>query len=67
MSWPSGFWDRMVIETELGFFPLIDVAVISKGTPNVLERRRSDDRFVFDVPRTVYIKHVRPYRVDPLS
>ena len=56
MSRPSGFWDRMVIETELGFFPLIDVAVISKGTPHVLEQRRSDDRFVCDVPHTLCIK-----------
>ncbi len=56
MSAPSGFWDRMVIETEMGFYPLIGVTTISKGTPLVLEQRQSDDRFVCDIPHTLCIK-----------
>lgn len=56
MSGPGGFRDRVVIETDLGSFPLLEAPVISKGTSLVLEVRRNGDRFVCDVPRQLCIK-----------
>ena len=56
MSGPGGFQGGVVIETELGSYPLITTAVISKGTPLVLEERASGDRLICDVPHSRCIK-----------
>ncbi len=56
MSGPGGLQGGVVIETELGSYPLIRTAAISKGTPLLLEQRASDDRFICDVPRNLCIK-----------
>lgn len=56
MSGPGGLQSRVVIETDSGFYPLLQAPVISKGTPLVLELRGSGQRFVCDLPRTLCIK-----------
>lgn len=56
MSGPGGFQGGVVIETDLGSYPLIRTAAISKGTPLVLEQRASDDRFICDIPHNLCIK-----------
>ena len=56
MSGPGGLQSRVVIETDSGFYPLLQAPVISKGTSLVLELRGSGQRFVCDLPRTLCIK-----------
>jgi len=56
MSGPGGWRSRVVIETDTGFYPLLQAPVISKGTPLLLELRGSGQRFVCDLPRTLCIK-----------
>ena len=55
MSGPGGIPRGVVIETDVGSYPLIGTPVISKGTPLVLEQRVSDKRYVCDVPRSLCI------------
>jgi hypothetical protein len=56
MSGPGGLGNRVVIQTDLGSYPLLEAPVIAKGTPLVLELRGNDQRFVCDVPRKLCIK-----------
>ena len=56
MSGPGGLQDRVVIETSSGSYPLRKAAVISKGTPLVLDRHDSGARYVCDIPRTLCIQ-----------
>jgi hypothetical protein len=56
MSGPGGLRDRVVIETDLGSYPLLEAPVIAKGTPLVLELRGNEQRFVCDVPRKLCIR-----------
>jgi hypothetical protein len=56
MSGPGGLQERVVIETSTGSYPLRSAAVISKGTPLVLDLHRSGARYVCDVPRTLCIQ-----------
>ena len=56
MSGPGGIQDRVVIETSTGSYPLRHAAVISKGTPLVLDLHGSGARYVCDVPRTLCIQ-----------
>ena len=55
MSGPGGIPRGVVIETDMGSYPLIGTPVISKGTPLVLEHRLSDKRYVCDVPRSLCV------------
>ena len=46
MSGPGGLQDRVVIETDIGSFPMREVAAITKGTPLVMEVRASGKRYI---------------------
>ncbi len=45
-----------MIETDLGSYPMNSGAVISKGTPLVLEKRASGDGFICDANHNLCIK-----------
>jgi hypothetical protein len=51
-----GFGASLVIETELGFYPLSGSASITKGTPLVLELRGSGKRYVCDTSRSLCLE-----------
>lgn len=51
-----GFGAGLVIETELGFYPLRGSASIAKGTPLVLELRGSGKRYVCDTSRSLCLE-----------
>ena len=53
MSGPGGLHNRVVIETDLGFFPLHSAAAITKGTPLILELRASNQRYICDARKTL--------------
>ena len=46
----------VVIETQLGFFPLRKAVSISPGTPLMVEERASGERFVCDLGRTLCVQ-----------
>ena len=56
MSGPGGLRGAVVIETELGSFPLHSAAAIAKGTPLILELRDSGKRFICDARKTLCLK-----------
>ena len=56
MSGPGGLRERVVIETDLGSFPLHSAAAIAKGTPLILELRDSGQRFICDTRKTYCLK-----------
>ena len=56
MSGPGGLLGAVVIETDLGSFPLHSVAAIAKGTPLILELRDSGQRFICDTRKTLCLK-----------
>ena len=56
MSGPGGLRGAVVIETELGSFPLHSAAAITKGTPLILELRDSGQRFICDSRKTLCLK-----------
>lgn len=56
MSGPGGLSNGVVIETEVGSYPLLrDAPVISKGTALVLEVRASGNRYICDTPRSLCV------------
>ena len=59
MSGPGGLQGRVVIETDMGSYPLRRVAVIAKSTPLVLEVRASGDHYICDVTRSLCIETTR--------
>lgn len=57
MSGPGGIPRGVVIETDVGFYPLSgDVPVISKGTALVLEERASGRRYICDMTHSLCIR-----------
>ena len=56
MSGPGGLRGAVVIETDLGSFPLHSAAAIAKGTPLILELRDSGKRFICDTRKTLCLK-----------
>lgn len=56
MSGPGGLRDRVVIETEVGAYPLQSAAAIAKGTPLILEHRASGQRYICDARRSLCLK-----------
>ena len=56
MSGPGGLRGAVVIETDLGSFPLHSAAAIAKGTPLILELRDSGQRFICDSRKTLCLK-----------
>ena len=46
MSGPGGLQDRVVIETDIGSFPMREAAAITKGTPLVVQVRASGKRYI---------------------
>ena len=46
MSGPGGFQGRVVIETDVGSYPMRFAAAAAKGTPLVLELRASGKRYI---------------------
>ena len=56
MSGPGGLRGAVVIETDLGSFPLHSAAAIAKGTPLILELRDSGQRFICDARKTLCLK-----------
>ena len=56
MSGPGGLRGAVVIETDVGSFPLHSAAAISKGTPLMLELRDSGQRFICDIRKTLCLK-----------
>lgn len=57
MSGPGGFPRGVVIQTEVGSYPLRgDAPVINKGTALVLEERASESRYVCDVPQSLCVR-----------
>ena len=61
MSGPGGLRGAVVIETDLGSFPLHSAAAIAKGTPLILELRASGQRLICDADHTLCIKTDGPY------
>ena len=61
MSGPGGLRGAVVIETELGSFPLHSAAAIAKGTPLILELRDSGKRFICDSRKTLCLKTDGPH------
>ena len=59
MSGPGGLQGRVVIETDMGSYPLRHVAVIARGTPLLLEVRASGDHYICDVTRSLCIETTR--------
>ena len=56
MSGPGGLRGAVVIETDLGSFPLHSAAAIAKGTPLMLELRDSGRRYICDTRKTLCLK-----------
>ena len=56
MSGPGGMRGAVVIETDLGSFPLHSAAALAKGTPLMLELRDSGRRFICDARKTLCLK-----------
>ena len=56
MSGPGGLRGAVVIETDLGSFPLHSAAAIAKGTPLMLELRDSGNRYICDTRKTHCLK-----------
>ncbi|MEO8388005.1 hypothetical protein [Polaromonas sp.] len=56
MSGPGGWGGAVVLETDLGSFPLHSAASITKGTPLMLELRASGQRFICDARHTHCLK-----------
>ena len=56
MSGPGGLRGAVVIETDLGSFPLHSAAAIAKGTPLMLELRDSGQSFICDIRKTLCLK-----------
>jgi hypothetical protein len=56
MSGPGGLRDRVVIETEVGAYPLRSAAAIAKGTLLIMEWRSSGQRYICDVRKTLCLK-----------
>ena len=56
MSGPGGLRGAVVIDTDLGSFPLHSAAAIAKGTPLILELRDSGKRFICDTRKTLCLK-----------
>jgi hypothetical protein len=46
----------LVIETQLGFFPLRKAVSIPRGTPLMVEERASGKRFVCNLGRTLCVQ-----------
>ncbi len=66
MSGPGGLSNGVVIETEVGSYPLLrDAPVISKGTALVLEERVSGKRYICDAPKSLCVlttdKEFKPF------
>ena len=60
MSGPGGLRGAVVIETDLGSFPLHSAAAIAKGTPLILELRDSGQRYICDARKTLCLKSDGP-------
>ena len=61
MSGTGGFSERMVIETQEGFYPVLGLASISRGTPLTLEVRRSARRYVCGPSRALCLGTTRDH------
>ena len=60
MSGPGGLRGAVVIETDLGSFPLHSAASIAKSTPLILEFRDSGQRYICDARKTLCLKSDGP-------
>ena len=60
MSGPGGLRGAVVIDTDLGSFPLHSAAAIAKGTPLILELRDSGQRYICDARKTLCLKSDGP-------
>lgn len=56
MSGPGGLQDRVVIETDQGYYSIIGAPAISKGTNFVLEVRQSGNRYICDITRDLCVR-----------
>ena len=52
MSGPGGFQDRVVMQTDVGSYPMRFASAIAKGTPLILEHRASGERYICNVSKT---------------